>query len=369
MAGLGTALAYAAAGMAEGWGKGQMDAIKQTREEKLRQLELDRAERIEGQRQKFQGEQSAMDRAQQAKLASAQLAATKENTMAQLGVQERIATNQEAGINSRTDKTIAANAADTDKRLSASQTEQDKQIAATGANLEKTIGSEERRTKATLEAGAKSDDKKIAAQKDLQTQAETAASRLNAKLTAVTDPDDPSKTIYRLVTPDGTAIDNPVVNGKEVSIIPTVDDSDDLKSVKGLMLLGLSKEDAVAKVYQAKNSNRDIVEAGLLRSVLDGVTTFKNLTPEDTTWATEEVRKITDGWYGPRAPAPGTPAAATTTPVSAADKAEVLRAVKDAVAGVGGQTPVGRDAAIKYLAQKLGITPEQAAVEAKAAGI
>lgn len=75
-----------AGGAAEGWGEGQLQAIKATREEKLRQLELDRAERIESNRQGFEASENALTRSAQERQTNAQIAATERNTNAQLGV-------------------------------------------------------------------------------------------------------------------------------------------------------------------------------------------------------------------------------------------------------------------------------------------
>jgi hypothetical protein len=74
MVGMGLALL---GGAAKGWSAGQLQNIKSTREEKLRQLELDRAERMEGQRQSFLREEGALNRASQEKLTGAQLAMNK----------------------------------------------------------------------------------------------------------------------------------------------------------------------------------------------------------------------------------------------------------------------------------------------------
>jgi NADH dehydrogenase/NADH:ubiquinone oxidoreductase subunit G len=97
MAGFLGALALAG-GAAKGWGEGQLEAIKKTREEKLRVLELDRAERLQKLSQDFQAGEGDKNRASQERLTNAQLANNKLLTEMKIGAD---ATN--------TDKTIASN--------------------------------------------------------------------------------------------------------------------------------------------------------------------------------------------------------------------------------------------------------------------
>jgi len=87
-----------AGGAAKGWGEGELENIKQTREEKLRVLELDRAERLQKLGQEFQAGEGDKNRA----LQKAQTEATLGNTLA-------IAKLGEAGANQRNSDNIQAN--------------------------------------------------------------------------------------------------------------------------------------------------------------------------------------------------------------------------------------------------------------------
>jgi len=297
MAGLGTALAYAAAGMAEGWGKGQMDAIKQTREEKLRQLELDRAERMEGQRQKFQGEQSAMDRAQQAKLAGAQLAATKENTMAQLGVQERIAKMNEAGQNTRTDKTIAA----TRENLGL-------ELAARKDNLLTSEGAQTARNDAQIKAQTDIQDKQLAFE--------------NLKGTTVQPyKNEAGEIVYQAVDATGKPVPDLVMpDGTKLSPLPAADDTPQITNYKYMASIpGFDPKQAAEWAFGAKSKDLETIETTLLNGMVSA-----SLTPPNANKMKEFRQMAHDGAVGiiagsggadvPAAPAvtPTDPAAATT---------------------------------------------------------
>lgn len=161
MAGLGLALL---GGALQGFGEGQMEAIKKTREEKLRQLELDRAERIEANRQKFQSGESALDRQASAAQAAAQLKATQANTAATLAVQERIAT---AG--NKSSETIATNQQRTALDIANIGNASSESIAAGNQRVQLQVagigaGADEKRTAATIASNERIADMQIEAQ-------------------------------------------------------------------------------------------------------------------------------------------------------------------------------------------------------------
>jgi len=304
MAGLGTALAYAAAGMAEGWGKGQMDAIKQTREEKLRQLELDRAERMEGQRQKFQGEQSAMDRAQQAKLAGAQLAATKENTMAQLGVQERIA---KMGEESATERAKMGNKSAED-------------IATAGRATQEKIAQLSADT--TLTAT----DKQIGANQALETARIDAARELGTEMVKMEDGSVKMRQGSKYIE-----MPNDPKTGKPMSPAIAKEDTNEVANMKYLMSLGVPQQQAQQLAF-GKDTDPVALQAGIYKSILDARSDF-DPTPSDEDLAKiqAQAKAAADAMSAGRmAPQPGVPSSATTAPTGKPPKDQAISSATDA---------------------------------------
>jgi hypothetical protein len=128
---VGFALALAG-GAARGWGEGQLSAIKATREEKLRQLEAEREDAREVRRQSFLAQESALSRASQEKLTTAQIASqealTREErksreglSAAQIAAQERITKLEIGARKDLSNDQIAAQEKDTLSRLTSAE--------------------------------------------------------------------------------------------------------------------------------------------------------------------------------------------------------------------------------------------------------
>jgi hypothetical protein len=319
MAGLGLALI---GGALKGFGEGQLTNIKATREEKLKQLELDRADRLEGQRQTFLASESEKNRASQEKL-----------TQAQLAMNERLAQMQEAGATGRTVLTTQ-----TQKELSKDQ------IAARRDEVAAQIASGEKI------AGLETESRKDIAQMQID-----AANQLDTKF--VTQADGSS-----VMMQGGKAVKMPIDPATNKPMQPAITDNDtnEAKNVKYLLTLGVPQEKAMALVYNAKNANRDLAQAGIFKSIVDGMSTMKNLGESDFDFAQQKAKSITDSIYGPdetAAPAPAAPSSATE-PTKPAEqqakplppdmtKADMIAAAKAAVAA-GKSKAAARQRLLEY---------------------
>jgi len=156
-------------------------------------------------------------------------------------------------------------------------------------------------------AGLQSDTQKdiaqsqIEAQKDLNVTFQTQA--------------DGSSVMMRAGKPVSMPVDP--ATGKPMTPAISDNDTNEAKNVKYLLTLGVDKQKAMDLVYNAKNANRDLAEAGIFKSIVDGMSTMKNLGEDDFDFARQKAREVTDGIYGPaspEAPAPPSSAEQTTDP-------------------------------------------------------
>jgi DNA polymerase II small subunit/DNA polymerase delta subunit B len=275
---VGFALALAG-GALRGYGEGKMQGIKATREEKLRQLELDRAERIEGQRMAFQREEGALNRASQEKLTNAQLSVQKSLGELQAGTQKSIAELQ----------------ADTTKEVAAAGEE--------GANA---------RTQAQIEAN-----------KVLQDMQSEAAQKLGIKpvTTTVTDDNGKQTSVVRMQRPDGTFLPQAVDpdTNKPISIAISGNDTNEMSNFKFLMSVGVDQGTAQQLAFSSKNADPNLMKASLIETFVKSQSTFKNADEETVANAEKWATSIMEG-MGVETPTKGAPGsdAASTAPDSAA---------------------------------------------------
>jgi len=252
----------------KGWGAGTLQEIKDKREEKLKLLD-----------QAYQSSENELTRqvqrddlASREKMNAAQLASQEKLTGAQLGVQERLG------------------------QLSAETSKSNAQLAAT-VNREE-LGVRRELTQAQLENS-----------KELATLAADSAQQLNIKPVQYTTK--AGKSLIRMERPDGTALPQPKdEQGNELTYLSTDTDTPDIKNMKSLMALGVPQEKAISTIFEAKNANRELAEAGIFKSITDGMSTMKNLGESDIDFAKKKAREVTEGIYG----AEGTPAPTGTKP-------------------------------------------------------
>lgn len=292
MAGFGTALAYMAAGAAKTWGEGRVEEIKQLREEKLKQLELDRADRMEARRIDFQRSEGALGRQSQEGL-----------TKATLGVQERLGELSAATTRATTTEQITGQKDITKLELGGRKELSDDQIAA-------------RKDEVAAQIAGQKDiaSTQIAAQIDLQKMQDESAQRLNTKYIQQADG---TSVLQR---PDGTTIKMPIdpATGKPMNPAITDADTNEVKNMKALIGLGVAPEEAQRLVFSSKNADRNLAQAGIFKSILDGMTTMKNGTEEDVDFAREKSKQITDSIYGAGGAAAPTSATAPAAGAAAA---------------------------------------------------
>ena len=225
----------------KGWGAGTMQEIKDKREEKLKLLD-----------QQFTRDENSLSRqvareelAQRATQSAAQIASHEKLTGATLNMQKTIAEGQQS-----TQRAIA-------------------ELGEGGANA---------RLKETIKANA-----------DLATKAQDHATRMGAKLTPYENPDDPKGApLYRMTSPDGTEVyDMPVdkKTGKQMTVVPTAEDTPDIKTIKGLMIMSggkMSFEDASDLVLKSKDApNAQSAVLRIFEATERSASTMKNLTEED----------------------------------------------------------------------------------------
>ena len=74
--------------------------------------------------------------------------------------------------------------------------------------------------------------------------------------------------------------------------------------MKSLMALGVPQEEAIATIFEAKNANRELAQAGIFKSITDGMSTMKNLDENDIDFAHKKAKEVTDGIYGADEEAP-----------------------------------------------------------------
>lgn len=284
---VGFALALAG-GALKGFGEGQLAGIKANREEKLRKLELDRQDRLEGQRQQFLKEENALSRSSTEKMSAAQLAATERNTNAQLGVQKSI-----AELQAKTSKDVA-------------------EIGEGGANA---------RTQAQIDAN-----------KELQTMQSEAAQKLGIKpvSTTVTDKNGKQTSVVRMQRPDGTFLPQAVDpdTGNPISINVTSGDTNEMSNFKFLMSVGVDQGTAQQLAFSSKNADPNLMKASLIETFVKAQSTFKNADEETVKnadqWATGilkgmGVETTTPSAATPTAGAPGSPDAPAPTAPGGAD--------------------------------------------------
>ena len=275
MAGFGGALAGIFAGAVGGAGTGMLADIEHKRELKKQQLADDRADRLEANRQAFLREEGAANRASQEKLTQATLGVQEKLGMANVG-ETRHATDTSATltreqINARRDEVAA-------------QIESGEKVAGLQSDTQKDIAQSQ-----------------IEAQKDLNVTFQTQA--------------DGSSVMMRAGKPVSMPVDP--ATGKPMTPAISDNDTNEAKNVKYLLTLGVDKQKAMDLVYNAKNANRDLAEAGIFKSIVDGMSTMKNLGEDDFDFARQKAREVTDGIYGPaspEAPAPPSSAEQTTDP-------------------------------------------------------
>jgi hypothetical protein len=226
MAGFGLALLGGAIG---GFGEGQLEAIKATREEKLRMLELDRAERIETNRQKFQSGESALDRTARASESAAQIAATERNTAAQLGMQEKLTKFQEAAQTGR---------------------------------VEKQITSAEKLNTADITSREKLNKEQITASKSIADAEIASRERLGGT---------PVRTKEGQSGIDIGGVFKPTVDadGKPVNYMTPGDNSPDAKTVQYLLDLGTPLEEAKRLVFENKNADPAVLGTSIFNNIMD----------------------------------------------------------------------------------------------------
>lgn len=254
--GFATALALAG-GAVGGWGKGELENIKTTRAEKLRQLELDRTERL----QKLSIDAQATEGDKSRAVQREQIQATKDTAAATLKLQDTISKREQTGENTRLGTKIEA-----DKALA--------KIAADNALL------------------------------------------LNAKPVLMEDPADRSKNILKIMKADGTEIVYRGADGKVQTLAQTTDDTDQQKNIKALVAMGVDQEDAVNRVLPlAKNSNNyQEAKRAYFDTMVEGASTMKNLTDEDQLRIGELAGEMAARDFPGENPAAGAAGAAAVAP-------------------------------------------------------
>jgi len=240
-------------GAAKGWSAGQMEAIKAKREEQLANLD-----------RQFRADEGNLNRAVQKE----QIAASERQANASLGVQEKL-----GNLQAETQKSIAQLGANTDIK----------------------------RTEMTIEANKK-----------LQEQQAESAQLLNTELKQVKNAD--GSYSYELFRKDGGMIERPTdKDGNKLDWAATDTDTDEMKNMKSLMLLGVDQDTAMKTIFEAKNANRELAEAGIFKAITDGMSTMKNLGEEDFDFAKKKAKDVVNGIYGPaEAPAAGSAGGSST---------------------------------------------------------
>jgi hypothetical protein len=297
--------------------------VEHKRELLKQKLADDRADRLEGQRQQFMREEGAANRASQEKL-----------TQAQLAVSEKLGMGQIAETRHSTD----VGATLTREQINARRDEISKQIES-GEKI----------------AGLQTDTQKDIAQAQIEAQKD-----LNVTFAPQADG-------TSVMMRGGKAVEMPIDPATGKRMVPAVTDSDtnEAKNVKYLLTLGVDKDKAMALVYNAKNANRDLAQAGIFKSIVDGMSTMKNLGEEDFDFAQKKAATITDSIYGAEPPAaagPAPPTSATdtsTVPAAAAStKFPAGTTPEQGVAWAKSMIEAGKGrAAIKKVLQDNGIDP------------
>ena len=208
----------------------------------------------------------------------------------------------------------------------------------------------------------------IDASKELQQLAAELAQRLNTKLVQYTTKD--GKSIVRLEAPDGTPMEQPKdKDGNELTFVTTADDTPEMKNMKSLMALGVTQERAMSTIFDAKNANRELAQAGIFKAITDGMSTMKNLQEADFDFAQRKAKDITDGIYGveeaPAAPTGEAPAPSSSTEEKRLTPAQKQKAIKDAKLAVKPKSEGGLGKDVKAVQQWLedqGITPAEAGI-------
>jgi hypothetical protein len=273
MAGLGLALV---GGALKGFGEGQLASIKAMREEKLKQLDYEHAEKLQGSQQEFLSKEGAANRASQERQTNAQL-----DTNLKLGELSAKTSRYGVDVSSETQKLLSKN-----------------EIAARRDEIGAQIASGEKI------AGMQIDTQKDIAQAQIDAQKD-----LNVKFV-------PQANGTSVMMRGNEAVKMPIdpATGKPMTPAITDTDTNEAKNVKYLLTLGVPQDKAMALVYNAKNANRDLAQAGIFKSIVDGMSTMKNLGESDFDFAQKKAKTITESIYGPEegaaAPAPGSPSSA-----------------------------------------------------------
>lgn len=201
-------------GAMKGYGAGQMEEIKQKREEKLKDLD-----------RQFQGQQNDLNRAvqekqitSQEKLTSAQLAVQRELGLGQQATAKAIAELQEGGQNTR-----STNALTTQERIAQMQVDSAKTLQ------ESMIGAQQ---------------------------------KLNTRLTAVVKD---GKTSYEYLTPDGTPIPKlKGPDGKEYDWAGPDASTDAAKNYNFMIANDIDPKQAAKWAFGAKSGDREAIMTQLL---------------------------------------------------------------------------------------------------------
>lgn len=330
MAGFGGALARVFAGAVGGYGTGLISEVENARAQKKEQLAADRADRQFAMQAQLTREEGAANRASQEKL-----------TTAQLAVSERLGKLQAETSRYGTD----VGATLTREQINARRDE----VAAQIASGEKIAGMQEDTQRDLAQA-------QIDAQKDLNVTFQTQKDGTSVMMRG-------GKPVKMPIDPN---------TGKPMDPAITDNDTNEAKNVKYLLTLGVDKEKAMALVYNAKNANRDLAQAGIFKSIVDGMSTMKNLGEEDFDFAQKKAKTITDSIYGPEAPAaPAAPAApgatapaaetSATAPAAADTKFPPGTTPEQGVAWAQSMIKAGKSrTAIKKVLQDNGIDPAKA---------
>jgi hypothetical protein len=343
-------------GAMEGWGKGQLEAIKATREEKLRQLELDRTERLALRQMEFQKSENALSRTSEEKRAASALT-----------VQERIAAAQEAGAttrtnigetgaNTRTFAQLQAAKDNLDKTLGADVVKTDKMIQAEADRLATSEAGATHRTELGIEADKERTGATIQGQKDVEQMRIDAQERANIKQVPVVEN---GETVIRLEQ-NGKLLPRAVdpTTGKPVEYAISPDDTPEAKNHKYLLSIGTDPKEAKTLAYPTKDTDPLIRWDALYKITLDSMTSdLTTATAEDRQAAIDETTALAGPRPGGGEPSTAAPAAATaqTKPLPAGETTEsMVAAAKAAVAGGKNKAEVRR------ILQEYGIDPATA---------
>ena len=358
---VGLALALVG-GAARGWGEGQLANIKATREEKLRQLELERAERMETRRQTFESSENKLTREASAKQAAAQLAATEKLTMAEIGSQEKRTTQQLETQKDISGAEIGARKELTFAELASREKTAREQIASQEKTTTQTLGAQKEISEAEIGSQEKRSTEQTAAQERIAKAQVDAAAELGIKPVQTKD--------GKIVLMRGSEVLATPVDpntGKPIDIAVTADDTPEMSNYKFLISSGVAEDQARQLAFSSKSADPALLKTSLVETLIKAQTTYKTADEDTVTnaekWADTILKNmgvtIPGAEAGAGAPASATEAAAAPTERPAGSTDEDIIADAKRVIAQEGATPEIK-AAIKIRLRAWGIDPAAA---------